>query len=224
MAVQTAGCTMLGHRPFFSLTTAHVGRSGTMYTIPSMRICARACAYTHARAHVFEMHAQANICVAGGGPSPGADVWGQGWAQSRCRRGRGEPSPGADVARVGPVQVQISAGWAQSRCRCGRGRGAPSPGADVGIPWPPTRTPRTSCRGSAPPASTACACRGQAPSRAEASARARSRVRSRCGRCGAYEGRIGEVRWRPRKARRHRFGWVRRTLPSPSVARGHGRV
>jgi hypothetical protein len=33
-------------------------------------------------------------------------MW-QGWAQSRCRRGRGEPSPGADVAGVSPVLVQM---------------------------------------------------------------------------------------------------------------------
>ena len=31
----------------------------------------------------------------------------EGWAQSRCRCGRGGPSPGADVGGVGPVPVQI---------------------------------------------------------------------------------------------------------------------
>ena len=56
-------------------------------------------------------------------------MW-EGWAQSRCRCGRGGPSPGAHVGGVGPVPVQMWEGWAQSRCRCGRD--GPSPGADVG--------------------------------------------------------------------------------------------
>ena len=40
------------------------------------------------------------------GPVP-VQMW-QGWAQFRCRCGRGRPSPGADVAGVGPVPVQMS--------------------------------------------------------------------------------------------------------------------
>jgi hypothetical protein len=33
-------------------------------------------------------------------------MW-EGWAESRCRCGRGGPSPGADVGGVGPVPVQM---------------------------------------------------------------------------------------------------------------------
>ncbi len=60
-------------------------------------------------------------------PQDPQQMW-PGWAQSRCRCGRGGPSPGADAGGVGPVLVQMREGWAQSRSRCGahalRGRQA----------------------------------------------------------------------------------------------------
>ena len=86
-----------------------------------------------------------------------ARMWACAVPESTCRRGEpspcrsGDPSPvliwagaaprpDADVERLaqgnhrrlGPVPVQMWAGWAQSRCRCGRV--GLSPGADVGGP------------------------------------------------------------------------------------------
>ena len=136
-----------------------------------------------------------------------------------------EPSPGADVARVGPVQVQISAGWAQSRCRCVGAGVRPVPvqmWAYLGRRLEPLV--RRAAEALLRQVRLALAEVKRHLALKPARARARAFGPGAAAAARTREGRIGEVRWRPRKARRHRFGWVRRTLPSPSVARGHGRV
>ena len=55
-----------------------------------------------------------------------------GWAQSRCRCGRGEPSPGAEVAAGEPSRgADVAAGEPSSGADVAAG--GPSPGADVAM-------------------------------------------------------------------------------------------
>jgi hypothetical protein len=72
-------------------------------------------------------------CGSSGGLSPGADAE-RGEPHSQCSMAGGEPSPGADVRVGGPVLAQMRERQAKSRRRCGGGE--PSPGAGVAAETP----------------------------------------------------------------------------------------